>query len=346
MTTPTPENNIKNRIAGAVYGQAIGDALGMPSELWPRERVKSFFGEIADFLDGPPENNAACYFKKGEFTDDTSMALVVIDAVIERKGDIDPELIGQNILAWAYRIDAFNKNILGPTSKIALNAIKEGVPVSELPNNGMTNGAAMRIAPVSSMLSTACVERFIEDIFQLSSATHKSDIALAGAVAVAWSVARAIDGISWEAIKAELPEIAEKAQKRTITTFSASMARRIELGFDLVKNSNGDEDACEKVYHILGAGTGTIESVGTSTGSAALAMVELAGTDPNRCALLCANLGGDTDTIGAMATAICGAISGVEAFKPYYMDTINERNDLNLDRYVDQLAQLRIQRGE
>jgi hypothetical protein len=39
----------------------------------------------------------------------------------------------------------------------------------------------------------------------------------------------------------------------------------------------------------------------------AIAMVELAGTDPNRCAILCANLGGDTDTIGAMATAICGA---------------------------------------
>ncbi|EHC62767.1 ADP-ribosylglycohydrolase, partial [Salmonella enterica subsp. enterica serovar Johannesburg str. S5-703] len=34
-------------------------------------------------------------------------------------------------------------------------------------------------------------------------------------------------------------------------------------------------------------------------------MVELANTDPNRCAVLCANLGGDTDTIGAMATAIC-----------------------------------------
>ena len=332
---------MKNRIAGAVYGQAIGDALGMPSELWPRERVKNFFGKITDFLDGPAENNAACYFRKGEFTDDTSMALAVADAVIERKGDIDPVLIGQNILSWAYRIDAFNKNILGPTSKVALNAIKEGRPVSELPNNGMTNGAAMRIAPVASMLSTRCVDTFIEDVFQLSSATHKSDVALAGAVAVAWSVSRAIDGAGWEEIKSELSEITEKAQKRNITTFSASMARRIELGFELVNDSSDEEEASEKVYHILGAGTGTIESV-----PAALAMVELAKADPNRCALLCANLGGDTDTIGAMATAICGAISGVEAFKPYYLTTINECNDMNLDRYVDQLQQLRTQRGE
>ncbi len=42
-------------------------------------------------------------------------------------------------------------------------------------------------------------------------------------------------------------------------------------------------------------------------------MVELANTDPNRCAVLCANLGGDTDTIGAMVTAICGALHGVSA---------------------------------
>ena len=59
------------------------------------------------------------------------------------------------------------------------------------------------------------------------------------------------------------------------------------------------------------AGTSTIESV-----PCAIALVELAQTDPNRCAVLCANLGGDTDTIGAMATAICGALHGINAIDP------------------------------
>lgn len=40
------------RIAGVFYGQMLGDALGMPSELWPRERVKRHFGWIGGFLDG------------------------------------------------------------------------------------------------------------------------------------------------------------------------------------------------------------------------------------------------------------------------------------------------------
>ncbi|MGU5251929.1 ADP-ribosylglycohydrolase family protein, partial [Escherichia coli] len=42
--------------------------------------------------------------------------------LLEREGKIDPDLIGRNILGWALRFDAFNKNVLGPTSKIALNA--------------------------------------------------------------------------------------------------------------------------------------------------------------------------------------------------------------------------------
>ncbi|MZZ84948.1 ADP-ribosylglycohydrolase family protein, partial [Escherichia coli] len=50
------------RILGALYGQALGDAMGMPSELWPRSRVKAHFGWIDRFLPGPKENNAACYF--------------------------------------------------------------------------------------------------------------------------------------------------------------------------------------------------------------------------------------------------------------------------------------------
>ncbi len=97
------------RILGALYGQALGDAMGMPSELWPRSRVKAHFGWIDRFLPGPAENNAACYFAEAEFTDDTSMALCLADAIIECDGQIVPDVIGQHILRWAEGFDAFNK---------------------------------------------------------------------------------------------------------------------------------------------------------------------------------------------------------------------------------------------
>lgn len=327
------------RILGTLYGQALGDAMGMPSELWPRSRVKAHFGWIDHFLPGPAENNAACYFNRAEFTDDTSMALCLADAIVECNGQINPDVIGRNILRWAQEFDAFNKNVLGPTSKIALNAIRDGKPVAELENNGVTNGAAMRVSPLGCLLPARDLDSFIDDVALASSPTHKSDLAVAGAVVVAWAISRAIDGQSWASIVDSLPAIARHAQEKRVTTFSASLAARLELALDVVRSAQGVESASERLYQLVGAGTSTIESV-----PCAIAMVELAQGCPNRCAVLCANLGGDTDTIGAMATAICGALGGISAIDPSLKQQLDEVNQLDFDRYATALAQYREQR--
>ena len=329
------------RILGALYGQALGDAMGMPSELWPRSRVKAYFGWIDRFLDGPAENNAACYFKCAEFTDDTSMALCLADALIECDGEIVPDVIGRHILAWAEGFDAFNKNVLGPTSKIALNAIRDGKPVSSLENNGVTNGAAMRVSPLGCVLPTANLDTFIDAVALASSPTHKSDLAIAGAVVVAWAISRAVDGEDWLTIVEALPAVARHAQEKRITTFNASLALRIELALKTVREANGVESASEQLYQLIGAGTSTLESV-----ACAIAMVELAGTDPNRCAILCANLGGDTDTIGAMATAICGALHGIDGIAPELKAELDRVNQLDFGRYTDALLRFRQTREE
>lgn len=327
------------RILGALYGQTLGDAMGMPSELWPRSRVKAHFGWIDRFLPGPAENNAACYFGRAEFTDDTSMALSLADAIIECDGEINADAIGRHILLWAEEFDAFNKNVLGPTSKIALNAIRAGKPVSELENNGVTNGAAMRASPLGCLLQATRLEHFVEQVALASSPTHKSDLAIAGAVVIAWAISRAIDGESWQNIVDALPGIARYAQEAKTTTFSASLAARMELALKTVREANGIDSASEQIYQLIGAGTSTIESV-----PAAIAMVELAGTDPNRCAILCANLGGDTDTIGAMATAICGALHGVQAIDPALKAELDAVNQLDFNYYRDHLLHYREQR--
>lgn len=327
------------RILGALYGQALGDAMGMPSELWPRSRVKAHFGWIDQFLPGPAENNAACYFNRAEFTDDTSMALCLADAIVECHGQINPDIIGRNILAWAEGFDAFNKNVLGPTSKIALNAIRDGKPVADLENNGVTNGAAMRVSPLGCLLPAINLDSFIDEVALASSPTHKSDLAVAGAVVIAWAISRAIEGHSWTAIVDSLPAVARQAQEKRITTFSASLAARLELALCVVRNAHGVESASEQLYQLIGAGTSTIESV-----PCAIAMVELAQGDPNRCAVLCANLGGDTDTIGAMATAICGALGGISAINPSLKQQLDDVNHLDFKRYATALARYREQR--
>lgn len=289
-------------------------------------------------MPGPAENNAACYFNQAEFTDDTSMALCLADALLECDGEIVPDVIGRNILAWAEHFDAFNKNVLGPTSKIALKAIRDGKPVAELENNGVTNGAAMRVSPLGCLLPARNLDAFIDDVALASSPTHKSDLAIAGAVVVAWAVSRAIDGGTWSEIVDALPAIALHAQQNESPPL-APLSARLEMALKIVRNADGIESASEQLYQVVGAGTSTIESV-----PCAIAMVELAQTDPNRCAILCANLGGDTDTIGAMATAICGALHGVDAIDPALKQELDAVNELDFTRYANGLIRLREQR--
>ena len=63
---------LRDKIAGALYGMALGDAMGMPAELWGRERARKFFGgKITGFIDGPKENDVAFNYNKAQFTDDT-----------------------------------------------------------------------------------------------------------------------------------------------------------------------------------------------------------------------------------------------------------------------------------
>ena len=330
----------KDRISGAFYGQALGDAFGMPSELWPRSRVIQHFGWIGGFLDGPQDNDAAKYFKAAQFTDDTSMALALADSILECRGQVDTMVIADRILAWAESFGAFDKNVLGPTSKVALKAIKAGQPVAEIPNLGVTNGAAMRIMPLGCLLPARSFDDFYVEIAAACAPTHKSDIAIAGAVVVAWAISKAVDGKAWSEVIHTLPEVARKAQLRTVNTFSASLGARIELALSVVKEKCDVSDASERIYELVGAGTTTIESV-----PAAIAMAHLAGLDPNRCAEACANLGGDTDTIGAMATAICGANSGIGGFDTTLLQQLMDVNDVNFDTYSEEFLKYRSARS-
>ncbi|MGQ7190215.1 ADP-ribosylglycohydrolase family protein, partial [Escherichia sp. HC-CC] len=95
-----------------------------------------------------------------------------------------------------------------------------------------------------------------------SSPTHKSDLAVAGAVVIAWAISRAIDGESWSAIVDSLPSIARHAQQKRTTTFSASLAARLEIALKIVRNADGTESASEQLYQRNGARNG-LNSAGT-----------------------------------------------------------------------------------
>lgn len=327
-------SNIENRIAGALYGMALGDAMGMPAELWGRKRARRFFGgRIQELIDGPKENDVAFNYEKGQFTDDTGQALVLLDSIASTGYVPDVKDIATRMLDWAEKENAFENNILGPTSKLALANFRDGIEDPKITDKALSNGSAMRIPPIGCLFKPENQREIVDYVFEVSRATHTSDVTIAGAAMIAVGVSSAIVNDDFEQVIDDVLAIEPLGYDKGCETFSPRLKERVKIGLDLARQQYEDEDEfTQKIYDIVGTGVGIIESV-----PAAIAVAYYA-QDPNKCCLLCANMGGDTDTIGAMATAICGAFTGVEGIKEEYIHTLQQQNDVDFDAYVDILV--------
>ncbi len=100
---------------------------------------------------------------------------------------------------------------------------------------------------------------------------------------------------------------------------------------------DADDDALlDLVDGLVGTGVATQEAV-----PAAFAVASRAPDDPWRAALLAARLGGDSDTVAAMAGAMVGACTGLGALPGDAVEQVRRVNDLQLEHVVEDLLALR-----
>ena len=324
---------MKDKILGVLYGMAIGDAMGMPPELWSRKRVIEKYGKIKEFLDGDPENEISYQYKRGNFTDDTSQALTILDSLMETEFIPDAANIAKHILEWAKRENAFENNILGPTSKATLELFEQGKNARQYSDQALSNGAAMRIPPVGALFHPEQGKKLCDYVWKISNITHSSDITIAGACMIAMAVASAIEREDRDQMIEEVLSVEEYAMSLGASTVSASIGTRIRYGVELAKKYDTEEERfLEELYNMMGAGVNTADSV-----PCAVAIAYYVSFDVHRCALLCANLGGDTDTIGAMAAAICGGASGASGIPAEDIALIQQANHIEMEPYADAL---------
>lgn len=321
-----------DHILGTLYGMALGDAMGMPSELLSRRRIQEIFGRITTFEDSPEENPAAIDMTKGQFTDDTAQALVILDSLMENDFVPDKQIIAKNLIQWAFDTDAFSKNILGPSSKAALHAIQAGEDPGPHTVKAITNGAAMRIAPVGCLFKSTDLPKLAKFVLGVSEATHKTDVALGGAGMVAAAVSAAVEDKFWDEIMQAASDGYDLTAAYGAETYSASPKARLQIAMDLAKRHADDAEAFSlSIYETIGTTTLASEAVPAALGMAYYYR------DPEKCSLACANLGGDTDTIGAMAVAICGAKSGASGIPAEHIVVLEKSNPVDFHAYADSL---------
>jgi len=324
---------IKKQIKGCLVGVAAGDAMGMPSSMMSPETIKKIFGYIDQFLPAPPGHIIHDGMAAGAVTDDTQQTLLFADSIIARQG-VDPEDIAQRLIQWGEQIRAFESMAVGPSSLRALYAIKSGKSIHEAGRAGDTNGAVMRIAPVG-ILGFGDRDKTMDLVSRACIPTHNTNIAIAGASAIAMAIGQALKGDQdVDSLIQSAIGIIEPAMQLGNIWYSASILDRANLALDIVKRTKDRAEALEKLYRVIGAGVQISETVPTC-----LALTRLVDGDPVQGVIAAANLGGDCDTIGAITGAICGAIRGIDAFPGDWVQLLSTTNQIDFDWYTGKLYQ-------
>ena len=327
--------SLEKKIMGTIAGMTLGDSLGLPGELWPKSKIKNQLGFIDTFMDGPQNNEVACYFSAGQFTDDSAQALLFLDAICEYNTIPDANILAQKLLKWIKNVDGFEKNLLGASSKAALLAHSKNEDYKLYTSKAETNGAAMRIAPLGCIIDYSDLNKMAQAVAKISSVTHSTDVTIAGASMIAQAVASAIYGKNFDDILDDVFKIHDIALSLGTPTYNANSKARLKVAISLLDKCTNDNDVSKMIYEVIGTGVLSSEAV-----PAALTIAYYC-QEPEKAAIMSANLGGDTDTIGAMACAICGAYKGIDSIRPEWIYTLEKANNINFKNYTQKILTAR-----
>lgn len=311
-----------DKMLGTLYGQAVGSAMAMPTTGWSRERIlKEFPLPITDFMDGPLTNIRVKDYHRGQYTVGLQQALVVIQTLHATHREYDQVQVAQHLLDWARRIKAYEKATLDETSKTALRLFAGDKDITRITQTAMDNGAVGRMPLIGALYTPAEKMALVEMVYQVSKITHETDVTIAGGGLIAGAVAAAVADYDWEQIIEFALVISELGESLGAPTYSARVKQRVRLGVHIAKQFKERPTGFGRaIYELVGTGELVSESV------AAALVIAYYTRDVKKCAVLCANIGGDTDMIGALATAICGAKNGWQSIPKDWCSLIDRQN--------------------
>lgn len=334
-----------SRAYGALAGLALGDALGMPTQALSPQQIRTVYGRVTGLVDADASQPYAPGMAAGSVTDDTEQALLVASLLVASRGSsarvtLDAHEFAHALLAWEdSMIERGSLDLLGPSTKAALERVRGGEDPLAVGGEGTTNGAAMRVTPIGIAVSTADPEAFADAVWSSCRVTHATRQGFQSAALVAAAVSLGIDSarstapdlraLLWKAVT-----FVDSLPARGAWTPDPGVIAATRRAMQLSVNPASSSLEC------------LAQQVGTSVASAhsiPMAFALLARSPSPASLLDAANIGGDTDTIGAIAGAILGAALGVEVLDGCDLARVEEVSRLDLRSVASDLLALRDQ---
>lgn len=309
-----------SKIYDGMIGFIIGDAMGVPVEFCTREEL--FEKPITDMI-----GYGSHHVPAGAWSDDTSMTLALIDS-INNKENIDYNDIMQNFIDWINNSKYTPEGNVFDIGRTCLRAIKNyhgninpcDCGLNDLNSNG--NGSLMRILPLAYYIYYKNItdeEEIINLVNNISSLTHAHNISKMGCYIYIKYVLNLLNGFdkfkSYEMIKCINYDFYDEDTKKIYSRV---------LDHDISKYDIND-----------------IKSSGYVVDTLEAALWVLLNTDNYKQAIIGAiNLGGDTDTIGAICGSMAGIIYGINDIPSKWINSLLRKEYLYnlLDKFENILC--------
>lgn len=292
-------------VRGALLGTAVGDALGMPIEGMSHQNVRTYYKGIKEFRGDEKRGDLA----PGQWTDDTQLTFALTDVLAHTD---TPKTLSDAPPRAAAAFVALQPvaRRWGGTTKGAVEALAAGAPwqASGIPGRP-TNGAAMRAAPLGVWWAMVNPPRTdaVTALTPLCTVTHRDPAAVVGALAQAYAIRYALQADAdafapspfWDdlcALTTGLEDEVGDPSRRNSRRLAALTGHLDDFPLDLQEICDGTGGLIDESWPFV---------------------VAMFARNPRltEATLLSAiNVGGDTDTIGAMLGALLGALNGWTAF--------------------------------
>ena len=288
-----------DKIKGCLYGQAVGDALGLGTEFLTKDQVSKFYPNGVSKYEDIIQDRHRKRWIKGSWTDDTDMMLCILDAFDGREFNI--RKVAQNFKDWA---DGEPMGIGSHTQKVLFMRDYVDIPFDcsrlwwEVSHcHSAANGALMRTSVVG------CEKNNVElQAEQISKLTHYDPRCVGSCVIVS----EIIHNLIWknkELSYNDIQEIGKKYDERIFdwvyvahsgTLDDLDLDNKYEMGYTL---------------RTLGAGL----------------WAYFHSKDFISGLLTVINEGGDADTNGAVTGAILGSKYGYSSIPEYYLQNLHNK---------------------
>lgn len=314
---------MKDRVYGAILGQAIGDALGHPIEFKKTHQVKDLE-------------------QVNRFTDDTQMFCAIGEALLEAPPHVDEsafmEALRRHFVEWRKNPLGGNHRAPGGTCMEGVRRLGTGMDWTKTGLlDGKGNGSAMRSGVIGAYYWKNPDYAF--RIGCLSSVpTHNNIEPILAAGAVAYLVASAINGVGFDLSLARLFDKMGEFQKPHIVPYYPT---EVKFG-----SARSDQNPWFTIGHIAaGYAYGVsgipledyVKTVGDDfAGVPAVSEAVYFNTRYAEYApmmLISANYSDDCDTVTAIAGTIAGARFGIDAIPQDW------RQRIELSDYLHDLSE-------